>query len=95
MTEVKENVVKDKKEPLTKKERPYNNHHQHPVQKRMHEKFMGNKVAIHTTSGKIVTGVFVEYDQFTVAIEKDGEDLMFYKHGIVFIRLAKNNKSED
>jgi sRNA-binding regulator protein Hfq len=94
MTKENVSVVKEKKETPAKKERPFNNHHQHPVQKRMYDKCMGNIVAIHTTAGKMVTGRFVEHDQFTVAIEKEEDELLFYKHGIIFIRLAKS-KSED
>ena len=85
---------KEKTEPPTKKERTFNNHHQHPVQKRMYDKCMGKEVSIHTTAGKMLTGRFVEHDQFTVAIEKEEDELLFYKHGIIFIRIAKS-KLED
>lgn len=87
------NIEKQVTQP--KKEKKYNNHHQHPVQKRLYEKFQGKKVIVYTSTGIKVGGIFTEHDQYTVAIEKDGDEIMFYKHGISFIRLALKTNKED
>jgi host factor-I protein len=45
----------------------------------------GADVAVQLTTGERIEGKLTRFDRFAIIIDRDGREIMIYKHGIVSI----------